>query len=121
MNLEFKMYDLIIKGGLLLDPYLEIEEEYDFYSGVLEIKFEVMTFRKLLNTVMKYQASGIEITGSGDISLSREEVNLLLGDVIKTGQMLSEQLQLLLSDPKRKAAYDAAIRESEKGCGTCKK
>jgi len=99
----------------------KIEEEYDFYSDVLEIKFEVMGFRKLLNTVMKYQAAGIEIISSDNIILSRTQANLLLGDVIKTGQMLSEQLQMLLSDPKRKAMYDAALLESEKGCGTCKR
>lgn len=96
-------------------------DEYDFYSDVIEIEFEVGGIRKLLTAVMKYQASSIEITDSGKVILSREHANLLLGDVIKTGQMLSEQLQMLLSDPARKAAYDAALKENEPSCPTCKK
>jgi len=99
----------------------EDEGEFDFYSGVLEVKFEVSGIRKLLSTVLKYQASGIEILKTNDVTLSREQANLLLGDVIKTGQMLSEQLQMLLSDPKRRAMYEAALKESEDTCGTCRK
>jgi len=100
---------------------IDSEQENDFYSGVLEIKFTAVGFRKLLNTVLKYQASGIEILGSDEINLSKKQANLLLGDVIKTSQMLSEQLQILLSDPGRKARYDAALREGKKGCATCVK
>jgi hypothetical protein len=103
------------------EEHEEDEGEFDFYSGVLEVKFEVSGIRKLLSTVLKYQASGIEILKTSDVTLSREQANLLLGDVIKTGQMLSEQLQMLLSDPKRRAMYEAALKESEDTCGTCRK
>ncbi len=103
----------------------KIDEEEDFYSDVLEVKIDCENFRELLIAVMKYLAAGVEIfeiKNSKKIVFSREEANRILSDVIKTGHALSEELQSLIRDPERKALYDAAIAESNSGCGcgTCR-
>ena len=100
--LEVKLYDL-----------KKEDDKDEFYTGVVEIKLIAHDFRWLVNTVMRYGPTAIEIIEPEEVHLSSDQMHSIVADVSSTSQMLSSQLLSLLKDDERRAIYEKILEKKD--------
>ncbi|RLI93099.1 MAG: hypothetical protein DRO90_01025 [Candidatus Altiarchaeales archaeon] len=80
-----------------------------FFSGVVEVKLLTRDFRTLVNIVMRYGPSAIELIEPYEIRMSMDEMQSLLADVSEIVQAYSSKLLALLKDEERMTVYQRII------------
>ncbi|MBN2250646.1 MAG: hypothetical protein JW724_01045 [Candidatus Altiarchaeota archaeon] len=113
--LERTIFDSLAKEEpvkLLNVKFYELtkDPQASFFSGVVEAKLLFRDFRWLVNVVMRYGPTAIEIIEPHEVELGLDEMQSVLADVSELSQTFSSQIFALLKDGERKAIYAKMLK-----------